>query len=156
MSPEMYHWSSVPPPSSSIPQVASRLMRPALEPVLARTYVGSSLTALPLMDRKRQRESQEGDSCAALRDAAQGLHRVRWQAYRGTSLLRNSASLGPTIRTRPRALWLSYGGVLFLVSEVTLSLALRGGPVRFVRTRTALACQEDHLTSNRRARIQGS
>ena len=118
--------------------------------------MGSTLTALPLMDMKRQKETQEGDSCAALRDAAQGLHIVRWQAYRGTSLLRNSASLGPNIRTRPRALWLSYGEVLFLVSEVTLSLALRGGPVRFVRTCTARACREDHLASDKRARIQGS
>jgi hypothetical protein len=30
--------------------------------------------------------------------------------YRGTSLIRNSAPLGPYSRTMPRALWWSYGG----------------------------------------------
>ena len=40
--------------------------------------------------------------------------------YRGTSLIRNSAPLGPYSRTMPRALWWSMGGVLFLVSEVPL------------------------------------
>ena len=40
--------------------------------------------------------------------------------YRGISLIRNSASLGPYSRTVPRALWQSQGGVLFLMSEVPL------------------------------------
>jgi len=34
--------------------------------------------------------------------------------YRGTSLIRNSAPLGPYNRTIPRALWRSYGGGGFL------------------------------------------
>jgi len=41
-------------------------------------------------------------------------------AYRGTSLTRNSAPLGPYSRTMPRALWWSEGGGLFLMSEVPL------------------------------------
>ena len=40
--------------------------------------------------------------------------------YRGTSLIRNSAPLGPYSRTMPRALWWSYGGGRFLMSEVPL------------------------------------
>ena len=40
--------------------------------------------------------------------------------YRGISLIRNSASLGPYSRTTPRNLSWSYGGELFLMSEVTL------------------------------------
>ena len=31
-------------------------------------------------------------------------------AYRGTSVIRNSAPLGPFSRIMPRALWWSYGG----------------------------------------------
>jgi hypothetical protein len=38
----------------------------------------------------------------------------------GTSLIRESAPLGPGSRTMPRALWWSWGGALFLMSEVTL------------------------------------
>ena len=38
--------------------------------------------------------------------------------YRGTSLMRNNAPLGPYSMTMPRALWWSWGGVLFLMSEV--------------------------------------
>ena len=40
--------------------------------------------------------------------------------YRGTSLIRNNPSLG---RLMPRALWWSYGGGFFLVSEVPLYMA---------------------------------
>ena len=40
--------------------------------------------------------------------------------YRGTSLIRNSATLGPYSRNTPRALWWSYGGGRFLMSEVPL------------------------------------
>ena len=40
--------------------------------------------------------------------------------YRGTSLIRNSAPLGPYSRTIPRVLWWSQGGGLFLMSEVSL------------------------------------
>ena len=41
--------------------------------------------------------------------------------YRGPSLIRNSAPLGPYIRPMPRALWWPWGGGrLFLVSEVPL------------------------------------
>ena len=40
--------------------------------------------------------------------------------YRATSLIRNSAPLGPYSRTMPRALRWSYRGVPFLVSEVPL------------------------------------
>jgi hypothetical protein len=39
---------------------------------------------------------------------------------RGTSLMRNSAPLEPYSRTMPRALWQSWGGGRFLISEVTL------------------------------------
>ena len=40
--------------------------------------------------------------------------------YRGTSLIRNSAPLGPYSRSMPRAPWWSYGGGLFLMSVVPL------------------------------------
>ena len=40
--------------------------------------------------------------------------------YRGTSLIRNSLPLGPFSRTLPRALWWSWGGGRFLMSEVPL------------------------------------
>ena len=39
---------------------------------------------------------------------------------RGTSLIRSRVSLGPYIRTMPRALWWSLEGGLFLMSEVPL------------------------------------
>ena len=39
---------------------------------------------------------------------------------RGTSLIRNSAPLAPYSRNMPRALWWSWGGLLFLMSEVPL------------------------------------
>ena len=38
--------------------------------------------------------------------------------YRGTSLIRNAPLLGPYSRTIPRVAWWSYGGGLFLMSEV--------------------------------------
>ena len=38
----------------------------------------------------------------------------------GTSLIRNSAPLGPYSKTMPRALWGSYGGNGVLMSEVPL------------------------------------
>jgi len=41
-------------------------------------------------------------------------------AYTGTSLMRNSAPLGPYGRTLPRALCWFQGSVLFLISEVPL------------------------------------
>ena len=41
-------------------------------------------------------------------------------AYRGTSLIRDSAPLGPYSRTVPRALRWSQGGGQFLMSEVPL------------------------------------
>ena len=40
--------------------------------------------------------------------------------YWGTSLIRNNPSLGPYRRLMPRALWWSYRGGLFLMSEVPL------------------------------------
>ena len=40
--------------------------------------------------------------------------------YRGASLIRNCPPLGPYSRTMPRALWRSWGGRGVLVSEVTL------------------------------------
>jgi len=40
--------------------------------------------------------------------------------YRGTSLIRNSAPLGPCSGTMPRALWWPQGGGLFRMSEVPL------------------------------------
>ena len=40
--------------------------------------------------------------------------------YRDTSLIRNRLSLGPYSRPMPRALWWSYGGGRFLMSEVPL------------------------------------
>ena len=48
--------------------------------------------------------------------------------YRGTSLMRNSAPLGPYSRTMRRALWWSEGGVLFLMSEVPLQPVKVGAP----------------------------
>ena len=52
---------------------------------------------------------------------------------RGTSLIRNSAPLGPYRRTMPRTLWKPYGGELIFMSEVplyTLDPALRRGRKR--------------------------
>ena len=46
--------------------------------------------------------------------------KMRGWLYRGTSLIRNSAPLGPYSRTMPGALWWSYGGGLFLMSEAPL------------------------------------
>ena len=40
--------------------------------------------------------------------------------YRGTSLIRNTSLLGPYSRTIPRLSWWSWGGGLFLMSEVPL------------------------------------
>jgi len=45
--------------------------------------------------------------------------------YRGTSLIRNIAPLGPFSRNMPRAIWWSQGGGLFLMREVPL---YRGSP----------------------------
>ena len=45
---------------------------------------------------------------------------LRLLKYRGASLIRNSAPPGPYSKTMPRALWWSYGGLLFLMSEVPL------------------------------------
>ena len=42
------------------------------------------------------------------------------RGYRGTSLMKNSAPLGPYNRTMPRALRWAQGRGLFLRSEVTL------------------------------------
>jgi hypothetical protein len=42
------------------------------------------------------------------------------QIDRGTSLIRNSDELGPCSRTVPKALWWSWGGWRFLMSEVPL------------------------------------
>ena len=47
-------------------------------------------------------------------------HRDARGLYRGTSLIRKRAPLGPYSRTMPRALWWPYGGLLFLMSEVPL------------------------------------
>jgi len=44
----------------------------------------------------------------------------RAKKYKGTSLIRNSAPLGPYSGTMPRALWWSWGGWLLLISEVPL------------------------------------
>ena len=41
--------------------------------------------------------------------------------YRGSSLTRNTPSLGTYSRTKPRALWWAQGERLFLMSEVFLS-----------------------------------
>ena len=43
-----------------------------------------------------------------------------WAGYRGTSLIRNGALLGPYSRTVPRALWKPKGWGLFLMGEVPL------------------------------------
>ena len=49
--------------------------------------------------------------------AHRGLSRER-SDYRGASLIRNSAPLGPCSRTMPRAQWRPWGAWLFLMSEV--------------------------------------
>ena len=41
-------------------------------------------------------------------------------SYRGTSLIRNCAPLGPYSRIMPRALWWPSGGGRFIMSEVPL------------------------------------
>ena len=43
-----------------------------------------------------------------------------FRAYSGTSLIRNSAPLGPYGRTKYRALWWPWGRGRFLMSEVPL------------------------------------
>ena len=43
-----------------------------------------------------------------------------WASYRGTSLMRNRFPLESYSEPKPRALWWSYGGGLFLMSEVPL------------------------------------
>ena len=54
-------------------------------------------------------------------DKAQpGRSTLHTTGYIGTSLIRNSTSLGPYSRTVPRALWRPYGGGLFIMSEVPL------------------------------------
>ena len=45
---------------------------------------------------------------------------MRRACYRGTSLIENITPLGPYSRAMPRALWWSWGGGLFLISEVPL------------------------------------
>ena len=58
------------------------------------------------------------------RDGAHSAHQFGDMAhpigYRGTSLMRNSASVGPYSRNVPRALWWSLREGLFLMSEVPL------------------------------------
>ena len=48
--------------------------------------------------------------------------------YRGTSLIRNNARLGPSSRTMPMALWWFWGRELFLISEVPLYLHAGSAP----------------------------
>jgi len=50
--------------------------------------------------------------------------------YRGTSLIRNTPLLGPYSRTIPKVIWWSWGGGLFLMSEVPLYQP-RAFPVRY-------------------------
>jgi hypothetical protein len=61
-----------------------------------------------------------------------GVH--TWRLYRGTSLMRNCAPVGPYRRPTPRALWWSEGGSVFswaryvcTVSDAGLSQPSRGG-----------------------------
>ena len=42
------------------------------------------------------------------------------RVYRAASLIRNTPLLGSYSRTSPRAIWWSWGGGLFLLSEVPL------------------------------------
>ena len=67
-----------------------------------------------------------GVDCAAdLRSrvcAAGGGSKVLALPDRDTSLIRNSTPLGPYSRTMPRALWQSWGGGQFFMSEVPLYL----------------------------------
>ena len=59
-----------------------------------------------------------------------------FQPYRGASLIRNSAPIGPFSRAMPRALRWSWGGWAFLMSEVPLDqppetlLTIAGGAYR--------------------------
>ena len=61
---------------------------------------------------------------AGLRADATDARRTWWvlseTKYRGTSLIRNRAPLGPYSRNMSRALWWPSGGGLFLMSEVPL------------------------------------
>ena len=60
--------------------------------------------------------TEQGEGCAGF---PRYIHHCHIE-YRGTSLIRNSESLGPNSRTMPRALWCPWGGGLFLMSEVPL------------------------------------
>ena len=51
---------------------------------------------------------------------AEGRQRPKRTGYRGTSLTRNSALLGPYSRTLHRAIWGSQGGGRFRMSKVPL------------------------------------
>ena len=51
---------------------------------------------------------------------AQGTNKLDVLLYKGTSLKRTPPPLGPCSRNMPRVLWWSYGGKLFLMSEVPL------------------------------------
>jgi len=63
------------------------------------------------VDREDVLEAREPARCRA----------VLWfSVYRGTSLVRNSAPLGPYSKNEPRALWWSQGRRLLLRREVSL------------------------------------
>ena len=63
-------------------------------------FVYHSTLGLRVIQKKRRRRRLPGS-------AARGLSPPNTCAYRGTSLIRNSASLGPYSRTMHRALWWS-------------------------------------------------
>ena len=56
----------------------------------------------------------------AVRDLGRQRRRGAHQTYRGTSLMRNVPPMGPYIRPMSRALWWSWRGGMFLMSEVPL------------------------------------
>ena len=82
------------------------------------------LLTLVIMRRMLRRIQQKAHNPSGHTNAGRRRHvpacpRGR-QVYRGTSLIRNHAPLGPYSRSMPRAPGWHYGGMLFIISEVPL------------------------------------
>jgi hypothetical protein len=91
-------------PLSKVPQIL--LLEPSLVSLSLRSDVISSITILSLRG-----------SCAGRMSTLDPQQGSGVWVYRGTSLTRNSAPLGPYSRNMPWGLWWSWGGELDLTSS---------------------------------------
>ena len=66
------------------------------------------------------REGREGECVEEEKARVFQIKSKMAAVYRGTSLIRNCADLGPYSRDMSRALWRSWEGGLFLMNEVPL------------------------------------